>query len=112
MMPYRFSASNGKSSANLSAATEAPVLVRRFDGNARHCLSISCLASTGVIFALASATIAAMTACIGPERARWAALEVEDCHRAFPDNLSVMFLVDWHRLDKRGRAPVLGFHGL
>ena len=50
--------------------------------------------------------------CIGPESPAGAALEVEDRHDTIPNSLAAMFLMDRHRLDKRGFAAVLGFHGL
>jgi len=42
-------------------------------------------------------------------RGLWMAVQVEDVHYAFPHRLTLERLFDRHRLDKRGRAAVLGF---
>jgi len=38
--------------------------------------------------------------------------DLENVDDAFPDRLAAERLFDGHRLGKRGRAAVLGFHGL
>jgi len=40
------------------------------------------------------------------------ARQIEDMDRPIPNNLTRMCFMDRHRLDKRGNAAVLGFHGL
>jgi len=49
---------------------------------------------------------------IGPEMSVRLAAKVEHMDCAIPNSLALMLLMDRHRLDKRGRAAVLGFHGL
>jgi len=49
---------------------------------------------------------------VGPKIPARLVDQVEDMNGALPEQLFSLHLPNGHRLDERGRAAVLGFHGL